>query len=617
MRRFSKKVPLTLLAFMLAFAVMAAVVAAWPQYQGNGYHNGQITGTAPPMSSPSRDSKDLGGAIYTESLMRQETIDDSSYTFAYTLASNGTLYKTNCDQPGTLANPGPGEWAYSFGSGGFQLGSPCMIDDGNAAYDGIYAAVSDYAPLLLKNTQFTGAPLGTGWTPGGTGTVTYPTVSPDPSTPTVPGSSTTVCQLSPGASISQSFTFTGTTGSYETQWYSLIRQLSPGTANQQITFTVTGVGIADTVTAHQDGSWTDIQRQHNVTLTQNTTYTVTAQASASNSANVQLNHLEFNWRTAGVYKVPFSGGSSTLIAAIRNGQASTPVSVYKVNGTYYLYYGLYTASGNNYFQVNLNTSAVTAYASGNRHYWAGATLVDIPDEGQYVVFGSDNGYIYVRPVNNFGSATAGNIIDLSRYTSIATPAIPDPGNVRCTISQDGANIYFTSQGRYLWRIPISTLLTQQPATPTTPPGGPDAVYVRLPFGSTSTPAISQNGYVYVGHYGGPGGSGGVVAVQQGFANGASYTVIYNSGAVQASPIVYSTSAGTTLEDYVYFTTNVAAGKGYCYRLRKTSGGAISVSRIWTAGGTATPSNNYALQGFSAENGYLVYGSDSGTLYIMK
>ncbi len=602
MKRFSKKVPLTLLAFVLAFAVMAAVVAAWPQYQGNGYHNGQITGTAPPISSPSiQRSKNLGNGIATESVM----LTEGSTTYAYTLTSGGWLCKTNLLNPG-----GSGDWAYQFpDSSGYQLGSPCVINDGNPDFDGIYVAANDYNPLLLNNTQFTDTPLGTGWSSGGTGTVTYPTVSPDPNTPSDPNSSTTVCQLTPGASISQSFTFTGTSGSYETQLYSLIRQMSQGLAGQQVTFTVTGPGISHVDTALQNGNWTDIQHYNSVTLTQNATYTVTAEAPASNSANVQLNHLEFNWRRTGVYKVPFGGGSSTLIASINNGQACTPISVYNVSGTYYLYYGILSASGNNYFQVKLDANAtplpsvVTPYASGNRHYWAGATLVDIPDEGQHVVFGSDNGYIYVRPVNNFGSASAGNIIDLSRYTSIATPAIPEPGNVRCTISQDGANIYFTSQGRYLWRIPISTLLTQQPATPTTPPGGPDAVYVRLPFGSTSTPAISQNGYIYTGYYGGPGGSGGVVAVPvSNFAQSALITV-YSGNAVQASPIVYTNDD----VDYIYFTTNVSTGRGYCYSFDMST---LSPSSVWNGGGSY-----YALQGFSAKNGYIVYGSDNSTLYI--
>jgi len=283
MKRFSKKVPLTLLAFVLAFAVMAAVVAAWPQYQGNGNHNGQITDAAPPTSSPSiQRNKNLGNGIATESVM----LTEGSTTYAYTLTSGGWLCKTN------LLNPnGSGGWTYQFpGSSGYQLGSPCVINDGSN-FDGIYVAANDYNPLLLNNTQFTDTPLGTGWSSGGTGTVTYPTVSPDPNTPSDPNSSTTVFQLTPGASISQSFTFTGTSGSYETQLYSLIRQMSQGLAGQQVTFTVTGPGISHVDTALQNGNWTDIQHYNSVTLTQNATYTVTAEAPASNTANVQLSSL--------------------------------------------------------------------------------------------------------------------------------------------------------------------------------------------------------------------------------------------------------------------------------------------------------------------------------------
>ena len=80
--------------------------------------------------------------------------------------------------------------------------------------------------------------------------------------------------------------------------------------------------------------------------------------------------------------------------------------------------------------------------------------------------------------------------------------------------------------------------------------------------------------------------------------------IYNGAGVQCSPVVYRN--GTT--DFVYFTTNVSNGTGYCYRVLTTG----TAMQWWEA-----PSGNYSLQGFAAGDGFMTFGNDGNEIIIVK
>ncbi|HQC35798.1 MAG TPA: hypothetical protein PL035_01785, partial [Bacillota bacterium] len=131
--------------------------------------------------------------------------------------------------------------------------------------------------------------------------------------------------------------------------------------------------------------------------------------------------------------------------------------------------------------------------------------------------------------------------------------------------------------------------------------------------STSTPVISDSGYVYFGvHTAGWPSHGGIIGTQASTFNslfsvyGSAYPGTPTGEPVQASPIVY-TYDGT---DYIYFTTNSGSGKGYCYKYDGFDAGLA-----WQAGGAS--GNRYSMQGFASDNGWLVYGDDGGMLYIIK
>ena len=125
---------------------------------------------------------------------------------------------------------------------------------------------------------------------------------------------------------------------------------------------------------------------------------------------------------------------------------------------------------------------------------------------------------------------------------------------------------------------------------------------------------SQNGFIYVSCYSGPGGSGGVLAVPLNSFNNVSKVDVYGNivnpsvgtpgDAVQVSPIVYTDDASGY--DFIYFATNVATGTGYCYNY---TAGATTGGFQWKAGGS-----NFVLQGFASDNGILVYGDNGGKLH---
>lgn len=304
----------------------------------------------------------------------------------------------------------------------------------------------------------------------------------------------------------------------------------------------------------------------------------------------EANHVIYAASAGNVYKISGINTANPTKEQIFTGtstaQINTPINKY---GNY-LYFGTWVSNGTidgandpgSYYQLNLTPSngkySYKSYMSQyHGFYWAGATRVTVGSKN-YIVFGGDDGYLYHCDESNFD----GN----NGYYKI-----PNAGNIRSSISSDGSYLYFTSQGKFLWRLTTSTITA---ATPT-------LASVTLPSTSTSTPAISANNRIYVGYYGSS--SSGVAMVTT--SSFSSLTTIYSGGKVQASPIVYS--AGST--DYVYFTTNESAGAGYCY-----SYNGRTISQKWNT--SAADGANYTLQGMAACNGYLTFGNDGDYFYII-
>ena len=164
----------------------------------------------------------------------------------------------------------------------------------------------------------------------------------------------------------------------------------------------------------------------------------------------------------------------------------------------------------------------------------------------------------------------------------------DAGNVRSTIMTDGTNLYFTSQGKYLW--------CYQPDANGVP------VYqwhIQLAGTSTSTPTLVQNSdgttSIYTGYYSGFSAGG----VQVTTVSGSTRTIstVASGFPVQCS-ILYS-------DGYIYFNTNASGGAGYCYN-------ASTKASVWS-----TTADTYALGGMACDNGIIVFGNDYDHLYVVK
>jgi hypothetical protein len=220
-----------------------------------------------------------------------------------------------------------------------------------------------------------------------------------------------------------------------------------------------------------------------------------------------------------------------------------------------------------------------------------------------MAFGSDKGTVYCQPVLNFGTAAA--------PFSIAAN-----NSIRSSIAVAGDFAYFTSYSGTagtLWQVLVSDL------TSSTAPASLQSV--SLTDASTSTPLITSNERIYVGTYNSF-TSGTVKVYNPGTATTpptpANTTdppydnIIYTGDPVQSSVIAYSDSFYNLKRDYIYFTTNASGGKGYNYFiLEDTNADLLYFTYDWEAGGPG-----YAVQGFSSDGGYLVYGDDGNQLYIM-
>ena len=262
------------------------------------------------------------------------------------------------------------------------------------------------------------------------------------------------------------------------------------------------------------------------------------------------------------------------------GSANTPVTLAEGK----LYFGTYGA-GSAYFQYDTAAEKLTTFNApgGDQYYWAGAVV-----HNDRVYFGGEKGIVYVCDVNNF-SKQLGNMY------------ITGGVSIRSSLAKHGDHLYFTSTDGVLWRVKMEGNSVVEPESIDL--GDTDEVSY-----STSTPTIAGD-YVYVGTYGETDPetyacAGAVLRVgldQFGKDKDLAITTIYKGDKVQCSPVVYTRSSNV----YVYFTTNVGNGTGYCYR---------DNSPRWD---TSTSASGYAIQGFAMGNGFCVFGNDNNQLTIVK
>lgn len=316
-----------------------------------------------------------------------------------------------------------------------------------------------------------------------------------------------------------------------------------------------------------------------------------------------------------IYKISSINTATPSVSTIftgANGEINTPVTKYGK----YLYFGSWVSNGTvdganepgSYYQLD-TTSSTNAYkefqSTGARgFYWAGAY-----SDGTNVYFGGDDGKLYIRSVANF---------DTSGSTVALTSTLSTAGNVRSSIMADTVdgttNLYFTSQGGYLWKYTIGASSPLK--------------YANIGSTSTSTPVMSGNDIIYVGCYGAS--VQGVKAIARDDfsaniteSNDSKWETIYaveNNNLidkVQASVVAYSTTYEDGAEDevdidYIYFTTNASDGAGYCYSYVPSTG---TAAPIWNTTGLST--NTYTLQGMAGCNGYLVFGNDNNEIYFVK
>jgi hypothetical protein len=225
-----------------------------------------------------------------------------------------------------------------------------------------------------------------------------------------------------------------------------------------------------------------------------------------------------------------------------------------------------------------------------------------------MVFGSDSGKLYVRPVGSGFAQGAGNVISVS--DSPIRSSIVNAGN---------GYIYFSSLNTKIRGTSISSLL-----------GAPTFSVITLDQSSsvscTSTPAVSvhtaadgtKSYYLYCTYnhiYEEDNqkverGGAVVLYIVDGNLN-TLRTILApstNYDAIKGSPVVKNVDANN---DYVYFTFNGKTGGAIGYRYNLDT----YTSLLWKF--TPQADEGYAVQGMAAGSNFLVYGDDNNLLYFLR
>lgn len=569
--KMSKRLLTLVLAIVLTFALGVGALAAWNSFQGNDGNNGTASNAVTNPISTSVLNLTTNGYPFS-GVDVTPVINDH---YAYTLYNGGDVNGTaggarmSCVDLNTNATVW-NEQIDDLAENAQQLSTPYYDTVNDMLFVGTNSTENGLAGVSLSQ-----------WT--GSGIVNGALVIPANSTVSI-----TYSNLALDGDYSQAYFMTGITPS------------------GNLTGSVTLVNNATHVSYNYGTSYAYAGYEFGLYNNSGTTvpagvYTVTITLTSDVAVNstVPISCVESYWT---LFMVDASDGSAAPLTD-GAGQINTPITAYGQ----YLYFGIYEGD-RCYYQFDVNNDSLIAYQpnNGEDFYWAGAAVVD-----GYVVFGSESGKVYKRPIGaTFGSAT-GAVYDLNNYDPIT---VPNPGAVRSSICYDGSNFYFTSNGGYLWK--LDTALSTAYAINLL-----DSTYVTT---TTSTPVVSANGYIYVGGYKTVYNSstwttdyfGEVYAIPvSNFTQPAMQSLwVSNTEAVQSSIVVYSTTNSSTgiPVDYLYFTSNSANGKGYCLSFVP---GSVVTTTVWTTGNVGT---GYTLQGVAvSDNGVVVFGNDDNELYIVK
>lgn len=335
------------------------------------------------------------------------------------------------------------------------------------------------------------------------------------------------------------------------------------------------------------------------------TYTVTVTITPSFACTGSLRAATPCWRlyTLGTEGLthqaePAQMADGSLIEGM--GQFASPITAAEYNGHTYLYFGVYDGDSA-YYQYDLTAKSLTAFRpEGSGFYEAGAAALD----GR-VVFGSESGKLYSRPMGDGFADAAGAELDL-------TAIQPDAGAVRSRIRQRCGSLYLTTGNGYLWR-----------AAPDL--AGAECVWLKnekdgpYAFGGCSSPVISESGRVYVNVFrtdwtaadGAYESAVQAVSLSRWDSGGVSADTLWVSGegVAQAAPVVYYDAAAG--QDYVYFTVKSSAGGRAVCLTADTSGGAAA--QRWSVSVNGGMPRGFAV----ADGGYMVLGSENNQLIVLK
>ena len=585
----SKRLLTLVLALVLVFALSVGAYAAWPSFQKDATNNGTVpTGVTPPTgSSPTITSLQLCSNSNVGSGIDAASVINGNY--AYTVYNGGFVNGTAGGARLSSVDLTTGQCAGNIqldddASNEFQLSTPYYDTTNNF----IYAGVSYYDDELSGGSM-------SNWNSGAiSGGVL-----------TIPANSTVTLTMTgflQHGSYANAY-FTTNLWSYDYGDFSGTVSMENWTTHETYTF--------GTNNSYPDGYFS--LYNNSGSLIPSGTYDVTLTLTNNTDAPVtatQISYMLYRWR---LYKVAVSNGtlSTHEVIASGDGQIATPIT----GSGSYLYFGIYQGD-RCYYQLDTSLPDYDddyllhfSTYSGEGYYWAGAAVV-----GNDVYFGDELGRIFKRPIGTGFDTGTGAVAYLTNDPTGA-------GAVRSSVCYYDGDLYVTTKNGFLWKVSAALNTVYSPIDLK---NYDDPIYVQH---STSTPVVSDNGYIYVGGYRTYYDNnfvrhdyGAIKALPVNNWSSSALKTIWTSEseAVQSSVVTYSTTyydeeARDYLAiDYLYFTTNGDYGKGRCvtYMPYYAEGDVIwDISAAYTLQG-------FAVSDETGSSGKLVFGNDSNYLYIV-
>ena len=582
----SKRLLTLVLALVLVFALSVGALAAWPSFQKDATNNGTVpSGVTPPTASPTISSLTLASNTHPYSGIDAASVINGNY--AYTVYNGGVVNGTTGGARLSAVNLTNGQSVDNI-----QLDADA--DDCQQLCTPYYDTTNDilYAGVSYYDDELSGGSM-SNWNSGAiSGGVL-----------TIPANSTVTLTMTgflQHGSYKDAY-FTTDLWSYNYGDLSGTVSMVDWTTQQTYTF--------GTNTSYPDGYFSLYNNSGDLipSGTYNVTLTLTNNTNAPVTAT-KISYMLYRWR---LYKVTVTNNafSTPVVIANGNGQIATPITA---SGSY-LYFGIYQGD-RNYYQLNTSLpdyddDYLLHYStySGEGYYWAGAAVV-----GDYVYFGDELGKVYKRPIGTgFDTGTD----EVAYLTNDPTGA----GAVRSSICYYDGNLYLTTKNGFLWKVSTDLHTVYSPIDLKDYVG---TIYVQ---NSTSTPVVSDNGYIYVGGYRTYYDNnfvrhdfGAIKAIPVNNWYSALQTIwTSDSEAVQSSVVTYSTTYYDEDEeedlaiDYLYFTGNGPSGSGYCISYVPFTN---VEDDIWDTGSCWA---DYTLQGFAvADSGKVVFGNDGNRLFIV-